>query len=309
MSSRFENQKSKVTFEDLEVFISPNGAIGGRSKKHNKEYILSSETADFVQVENGEAFSKSWKKCSKEEYCEIQKKLQYNVDVLKSKEESYDPDWDLSEPFHEEQIEMLDLYFNKDDIIYGLNIEDECYVLKSDGIFYEAECNFVMSDNDKHCKVYEAYERKAFLENKSLEQTHKMLEEMEKERKEKRKRIHYTSLLLCDYSFEKTTNQDLLAIDKEDPNKKFLLSILNENMFIKIDNEDFTSLINSRKWSAISIENAKELIDNQNNRIDEREGKNNSAKLQDPSWWDDPDDYYYSEDTNKISYKIEEVFI
>ena len=309
MSSRFENKNNNIAFEDLEVFISPNGVIGGRCNKNNKDYILSSETADFVEVDKGEAFSEDWKKCDKNEYCEIQKQLQYDVDVLKSQEEDYDPDWNLSEPFHEEQIEMLELYFNKDNTIYGWNIEDECYVLKSDGIFHEADNDFITDDNDNPCKVYEAYERKAILKKESLKKSGKILEELEQKKQKEIQRIHYKELILSDYNFEQSPEEDLLAIDKKDDTKKFLLSILNQDMFIKIDNDDFTSLINSRTWKVISEQDAKTLIKKQNNIIEERKGKNTSAKLNDPSWWDDPDDYYYGEDQNKLSYKIEEVFI
>ena len=309
MSSRFENEKSNITFEDLEVFISPNGVIGGRCKKTNKEYILSNETADFVEVESGEAYSEDWKTCSYSEYCEVQKDKQYDVDVLKSKEDNYDPDWDLSEPFHEEQIEMLDLYFNKDNIIYGLNIEDECYVLESSGYFHEASEDFVTDENDKKCKVYEAYERKAILLKESLERTNKMLEELNKKTEEKQKRIHYCTLSPSDYTYQQNAEGDLLAIDKKDLSKKYLLSSLREDSFIKIDNDEFTSLINSTKWTDVSEKEAESLIKNQSTTVDERKGKNTSEKLNDPSWWDDPEDYYYGEEYHKISYKIEKVFI
>ena len=287
----FQRKNSKLKFEDLVVYISPNGVIGGKRQKNNKEYILSLDNGRFEEVEKGEAFSPSWAICTKEEFNKRQQEIKANIKLNKErKENEYLPY--LTEPC----IEMLDLHVSeeKKGEIYGQDIEDNYYVLSEDGYFRYVDYYFHKTDKDKSCKAYEAYERKAILLKEDNAIHYDNITE-------------YGGLILDNYIFLKTGNEDLVAVSKEDCNSIYLLSIT-DAQFYKVDLEQNGNELKEKEWVELSNDQAITLIKKEEKEIEEREKRFNdkSSKLSDPSWWDDPDDYYYGSDTTKNDYETKD---
>ena len=102
-----------------------------------------------------------------------------------------------------------------------------------------------------------------------------------------------------DLDFFTTEKDDLLAVDKNNKEKRYLLSIFNCN-FLNVSKKD----IASRNWIPCNKDKVLEIIEYTKAAIIKREQLNNPDKVHNVDWWDDPDDYYFGNDTYKLSFKF-----
>ena len=102
-----------------------------------------------------------------------------------------------------------------------------------------------------------------------------------------------------DLDFFTTEKDDLLAVDKNNKEKRYLLSIFNCN-FLNVSEKD----IASRNWIPCDKDKVLEIIEYTKAAIIKREKLDTPDKVHNVDWWDDPDDYYFGKDTDKLSFEF-----
>ena len=102
-----------------------------------------------------------------------------------------------------------------------------------------------------------------------------------------------------DLDFFTTEKDDLLAVDKNNKEKRYLLSIFNCNFFIVSEKD-----IASRNWIPCNKDKVLGIIKYTKDAIIKREKLNTPDKVHSSVWWDDPDDYYFGKDTEKLSFEF-----